>query len=115
MHAFFVGECSNDSVAHERFWELSWYEWSLYARRHKIKVDQLITLDECEWARFRIMWALYINTHKSENDPVVEPHELIKLSFDKPVEAPKSQSKEEIEASFKKAKELLGGKFKRGE
>lgn len=79
MWAFCVAECGLD---HDKFWQLSWFEFSLYARRHKIRMQELKAIDEGHWARFRIQWADFRNANSSKKSKTVKPTDLVKLSFD---------------------------------
>jgi hypothetical protein len=99
-----VGECG---LNHKEFWDLSWFEWSLYARRHRIRVQEIKAIDDGHWARFRIQWADFRNANKGKSDTPVEPEDLIKLPFDK------EKKEEQKPLSFKQAKAKLGSKFKR--
>jgi hypothetical protein len=67
---------------HDKFWELSWFEWSLYARRHKIKVREFELVIDDNWRRFRIQWADFINANTSSKGKKVKPQDLIKLPED---------------------------------
>jgi hypothetical protein len=101
MWAFSVAECGLD---HDKFWDLSWYEWSLYARRHKIHIRQLEVIEEGHWARYRIQWADFRNANPGKNAAIVKPQDLIKLSFD-------TDDTPEEKMTFKQAKERLGSRL----
>ena len=88
------------------FWDLSWFEWSLYARRHRLRVQEIITIDNLNWSRFRIQWADFRNAHRDKTSPEVKPTDLIKLPFDK-------EEVEEKPMTFKEAVAQMGSKFKR--
>lgn len=98
MWAFTVAECGLD---HDKFWDLSWFEWSLYARRNKIHVAEFMMTEENHWARFRIQWADFRNAHSSKKSKTYRPTDLIKLSFDKPVTEQKATPNiEEVKRKF---------------
>jgi hypothetical protein len=103
LWAFTVRCC--DIGVHE-FWELSWYEWSIIAGRHNVKIERLELIDEGHWARFRIQWADFRNANRAEGDSPVEPQDLIKLRFDSDKKEPEKQP------TFKELKGKLGSKFK---
>jgi hypothetical protein len=94
MWAFFVAECGGD---HEKFWDLSWFEWSLYARRHRINLLRIERMEESHWVRMRIQWVQFHNANYKQK---VKPGDLLKLPGDeKPA---KNQVTPDIEAVKKK-------------
>lgn len=87
---------------------MSWFEWSLYARRHRLNIQRFEAIEEGHWARFRIQWAEFRNANAGKNAMAVEPQDLIKLSFDK-----KEEVEPEKKLSFKEAKAQFGSRIKR--
>lgn len=71
-----------------------------------MSVQRLEAIEEGHWARFRIQWADFRNANKGKNEPMVEPQDLIRLSFDK-------EKVPEKKLSFKEAKEQFGSRIKR--
>jgi hypothetical protein len=69
-------------------------------------MQEMKTVDEGHWDRFRIQWADFRNAHRGETSTIVFPTDLVKLSFDKPEEPVKK-------VTFKEAKAQLGSKFKK--
>lgn len=92
-------------LSHIEFWELSWYEWGLYHRRHERKILIEKTHNEGLWAMTRTIWATIMNRHRGKKEPVYKPQDLVKLSFDKEQEKQEQESKlltaEETEALIK--------------
>jgi len=90
----------------ERFFELSFFEWSLELQKLKKKNEAIHSKWEWDWARTRSLWLILANVnrdHKSRPTPFA-PSDLIKLSFDKddkPIET-RELTPEEIEKKFGK-------------
>lgn len=80
----------------DEFWELSWYEWGLYALRYKRMTEDKKFLFETGWDQTRQLWAVLINSHSSKK---VKPGDLIKLSYDK--KELKRKTPEEVAKKFK--------------
>ncbi len=83
----------------DEFWDLSWFELSLYQLRVEDEANIERDKEEGHWARFRIQWAQYHNAHSKKS---VTPEDLIKLSFDKKEVDPKTKvmTPEDVEAKF---------------
>lgn len=61
---------------------MSWYEFDMYAGRYRIQQEEKKSLEEAQWARFRLQWADFRNVNRGKNGRIVKPQDLIKLSFD---------------------------------
>lgn len=83
----------------DEFWELSWFELSLYQLRVEDEAQTEKDREEAQWARFRIQWAQLNNAHFRDK---VKPEDLIKLSFDKKEVDPKTKrmTPEEVAKKF---------------
>jgi hypothetical protein len=73
---------SKVGLKHTEFWQLSWYEVSLYIEQFGYQAELRKEREELEWARFRIQWADFRNANRSKKGKVVKPTDLIQLSFD---------------------------------
>ena len=64
---------------------LSWVEWALYLQRFQFENSKIERMEENQWAQTRVLWATLCNIHRDpkRRPTPFQPHELIKLSFDK--------------------------------
>lgn len=67
---------------HERFWLLSWYEVGILLEQYALECEAEKAKEEGHWARARIHWADFRNANRAKKSKVVNPQDLIKLSFD---------------------------------
>jgi hypothetical protein len=72
----------------DEFWDLSFFEWSLYVLRYKRQQEQKKERYEHDWSIARVMWATLCNLHRDpkKHPAAYEPKDLIKLSFDDYIE-----------------------------
>jgi hypothetical protein len=92
------------------FWNLTWFEWGIYLIKVVRAREKENTLQEHEWIRWRTIVADFRNANRGKNDPVLNPSDIVKLSFDDDVK--KQEAIEKV--SFKEMKAQLGSKFKHG-
>jgi len=90
------------------FWNLSWYEFSLYQLKYQFANREAIALQEVEWSRWRILYTQIANAMRKKGTAPFKPEQLIPLSFDKKPSIAPEVSREEI---VKAAKRRLGSKF----
>lgn len=91
----------------DEFWDLSWYEWSLYTERFEVKTRAENNIIEHQWQMTRIMWATIMNRWRSQGERTYRPEDLIRLSFDEVIIT--SDPNESPEDKLKK----FGKSFKR--
>ncbi len=96
----------------DEFLDLSFYEWTLYIERNRRKNEKELLHVEIGWDYTRKIIAAIWNV-QLEPAKRLEPHEIIKLSWDK-VEEPKTVEEAEKEGAeyFKDLKRKLGGTIK---
>jgi len=89
--------------------ELTFYDLMLYIEKFNKQSETIESQFENGWNQTRILWAAIRNVMRGKNDTIIEPTDLIKLSFDK---TDQSEIKEE-KIGFKEAKARLGSKIKK--
>lgn len=87
--------------------ELTFYDLMLFVEKVNVEYEREHAKFENTWNQVRIVWAAIKNLFRGKNR-VIEPEELIKLSFDK-----KEEEAPVEKLSFKEAKQRLGSKFKK--
>lgn len=96
---------SRVGISHKKFWKLSWYEISLYIALYQHRQQELATLEENEWKRWRVLAVDFKNAHRRPKTKMMEYLELIRFPSDeKKID---TTSKPNLRA----AKKLLGSKF----
>jgi hypothetical protein len=88
----------------DEFWELSWFEWTLYLNKFNRSVEKEKARREETWEQVRTMWQLLMKAHFNEN---VKRTDLIKLSFDKEVDEVEEQREDPLE----RVKRLYGSRL----
>lgn len=86
--AFFVAELGFDP---DRFWELSFYEWSLYLRRHETLIWRAIQRDRSFWRGVSVIWSVLMRGLLGANKA---PTDLI--DFDEEIKESKPESTENL-------------------
>ncbi len=88
------------------FWELTWYDWSLYLHKLDVKRESDKLKQELEWDRFRSLFTVISNhTPKKAGTPPSKPTDWMRLSFDNETEKKESEplTPDQVEKRFGKS------------
>lgn len=108
MIMFAYTECG---LSIERFFELSWYEWSLEIEKVRIRKDRDFDIWEGQASLMRNFMALFANANRGKNTPPFKPTDFIRLSFDNIEEEKRGTEKlspEQVQERFDQLKNRNG-------
>lgn len=96
-----VAECN---FKPDEFWELSYYEWSLYMYRCRVQTDKIIRQEKTFWQAISIIWSVLMNGlfsgRKGQAKKVYTPDDLVR--FDAEDKEVKDKDEEDLVSRVKR-------------